>query len=172
MTTIEDFSSYIKHFTRSNYYDFKLNLPTMPLSNTNDIGKKLRVFARNTSIPSVSAENHIERMYNIIRSTLLTNSFDSINITFFDTHNLFFHKMFNEWILNRFSDNGALKYYPNEIKGDIVFNMNEMDVYKLEGIQPVTVGDFVLDDTATDQYGTFDVTFNVSKLVPLNKGMF
>jgi len=171
-TVIDDFKNYIKYFTKSNYYDFRLSLPIMKLHNTSDISKKLRIFARSTSIPSTSAENHIEKIYNIIRNTLLINRFDSITITFFDTHNLFFHTMFNEWLLNRFNSSGALKYYPNEIKGDITFTMNDNDVYKLEDIQPITVGDFRLDDTLTDQFGTFDVTFHVGKITPLNKGLF
>lgn len=173
MTTMEDLKSYIKYFTRLNQYDYILTLPSIGLPNTVDMNKKLRVFGRSTSVPSVTMENHVTKIFNERRGVPMNIDFDNITITFFDTHNLFFHKMFYSWVTtSKFDMKGRLRFYPSQFSGSINIKVNDKEAYRIEGIYPLTVGDFRLDDSAVDQFGTFDVTFFVKKVVPINPNDF
>ena len=172
MTTIDDLKSYVKYFSHPNQFDFiltppsKMGLPTPPDS------KAFRVFGKSMSIPSITSENNITRIMNIIRGTALGINYDLCVMTFYDTKNMFFHRLFSMWMLNKFDTNGTLKFYPDDYSGDLDIYLHDTNTYKLENVYPISVGDFRLDNDLTDQYGTFDVTLFVTKPVPQSSGGF
>lgn len=171
MTSIDDLKKYIKDFSHPNQFDFQLQLPTrMGLPQPPEGGKAFRMFGKAMSIPSITAENQISRIMTVLRGTALGMNYDSIIMTFYDTKTAFFHRLFNAWNLNRLGTDGSLQYYPDDYVGDIDIYLHDTNIYKLENVYPITVGDFRLDNDMTDQYGTFDVTLFVTKVVPQNLG--
>jgi len=171
-TSIDDLKVVIANKNHPNQFDFILttpsgmsNLPTPP-----DGAKSFRLFGKSLSVPSITSENQISRIMTILRGTALGVSYDSFILTFYDTKTLFFHRLFNFWLTGRLNTNGALQYYPDEYQGEITISTHDTDVYVLENIYPISVGDFRLDNELVDQYGTFDVTFFVTKVTPIDAG--
>lgn len=172
MTTIDDVKKSIANKNRPNQFDFILTPPTgIGLPNPQDGNKSFRVYGKALSIPSVTAENQISRILTFLRGTALGVNYDNIIITFYDTKSMFFHRYFHKWLVgSRFSENGALKYYPDQYQGDASIYTHDAEVYKIEGMYPISVGDFRLENDMTDQYGNFDVTFFVTRSVPVDAG--
>ena len=115
-TTIDDLKSYIQYFARPNQYDIILTppkdmstLPTPP-----DSAKAFRCFCKSLSIPSITSENNITKVLNVIRGTALGINYDTCVMTFFDTNTAYFHRLFHTWITSRYGGNGTLQFYPDE----------------------------------------------------------
>jgi len=171
MTTIDDVVASIKNRNHPNQFDFILTPPSgMGLPTPTDGSKAFRVYGKALSVPSITSENQISRVLTILRGTALGVSYDSCIITFYDTQTMFFHRYFNKWMTGRFSENGTLKYYPDDYQGEISISTHDTEVYKLENIYPISLGDFRLENDMVDQHGTFDVTFFVTKSTPVDAG--
>lgn len=167
---MEEFEKYVKYFSMNNQYDIDIQKPNISeLPSTPDLQSKLRVFARNTSIPSQTLENYVSRVANIKKATPIQIDVDSFSVTFFDTNSLFFHTYFNTWMNARFNKAGAIKYYINDFSSEAEFKHYDKKVYKAEGLYPISVGDYRLDTSIDNTFGTFDVTFYVKKLTTLTK---
>ena len=171
LTTIKEFSEYIKFFSAQNNYDVMIHQPTMTLIENSDM-KTMRMFARSVSVPSTSSTLSENMIMNQKKVALTTTIPDSIIITFFDTTTLFFHRLFNSWQYNRIEKStNELKYYPDDYSTNIdIFNYGKK-VYTLETCFPLSVGDFRFEDDSVNQYGTFDVTFHVNNIVFGKNGM-
>lgn len=171
MTTINDFKSYVKHFARGNQFDFKLDIPNADLfkklPTTSNTSKVRRIFGKAMSIPSIHGDIKPNFFFNKKQNTPTMIDVDNITITFYDTKTAFFHRFFTSWINMRYGTNGVLQFYPDDFSGTIRVYLHDNDVYLLEGIFPIAVSDFRLDNEMTDQFSTFDVTFFVKRMLPI-----
>lgn len=174
-SSIKQFETYVKHFAMASHFDFTINdraiikrlgLPNPP----SEAGSFYRFFGKAMSLPSIHGDIKPNFFFNVKYTTPTMIDVDNVNITFYDTKTAYFHRLFSTWLLNRYAPNGALKFYPDDYSCSINMKLHDKLIYTLEKSFPIAVSDFRLDNDSNDQFGTFDVTFFVSKLVP-NKSL-
>lgn len=173
MATISEFANYVKHFNRNNQFDFILDAPVEKLQLPSTPGgayNTRRIFGKAISIPSIHGDIKPNFFFNKKYTAPTMIDVDNINITFYDTNTSFFHRFFTTWVLNRYDVNGALRVYPNDYSGTLKISVHNNHVYTLEGVFPIAVSDFRLDNESVDQFGTFDVTFFIKRMIPIKQG--
>ena len=163
---IGDLEKYGGELSASNRYDIVFILPTMLRKEDPNINDILRVFSRQFPIPSTSANVTSQKILDRTVSGVNSIEFDTINSTFFDTKNLALHKLFNLWNAGKWNEKGVMQFYPEEYKTDVMVVNYDNQVYLLKGLHPTSVGDIVFNHDSVDELLTFDVTFNVDKVIP------
>lgn len=153
--------------TRQNKFSCTLVLPSISeLSEYDrDFNETLTMYIQQANIPSQSLALTEVKYLDKIKYAITGKDIDTIQITMYDTREQIIRNMFMKYI-NAITTNSklsVLKYYPDEYKSDIYITIHDV-LYKLSKTSPISVGDFVLDETAENQLGSFVVTFKVSDI--------
>jgi hypothetical protein len=164
MTQMKILEKYISDISRRNRYIMYFSPPNMSELQGNNIQEKIIALGRNFSIPSVSADIHEQYLFDDRRTAAYKLSYDSFTFTFLDTKKLELHKFFLAWLQGKYNKKGGLKYYPDDYKTDAEIEIHDTKLYKLKGMHPKMVGDYILDHNSVDEFATFDVNFSIDKL--------
>lgn len=149
--------------SRQNRFDVTVYLPSLTeLSKYSN--KNMNFYIQDSSLPSQTLRLTETMHQGIERYAIINKTTDFIILRFYDTREQIFRNTFLAWqtAIVPINEHKALKYYPSEYQSKIGITIHETK-YMLEGVVPITVGDFVLSHTATNTLGTFDVTFKVKK---------
>lgn len=148
-----------KNVSRKNRFSIQMTLPSIGELNSFDI-RNLDLYVQNASLPSQNLQlAEVKYLNKRIYTSIFTNV-DSINMTFYDTKDQSIRTMFINWQkaitpVNRLS---LLKYFPDEYQTNFKIIIHNT-TYEVVGSSPSMVGDFQLSHGATNELGTFDVTF-------------
>lgn len=166
VTNYDNMSKMISSITQEN--KFEVGIIGLPTFLNSTILENITLYAKGTSIPSATAVLNKIRIGNIERSSFSDLEVDSVIVTFYDLKEQELLKFFRDWHTKSvFSDEfGNRQYYPDDYQSTINIKVNNEVTWELTKSFPVTVGDFQLNYDSEDSLGTFDVTFNVHRVIP------
>lgn len=152
-----------KSLARNNKFSLSVVIPNIGLQIDS---KLISYYVKSASLPSMTLNLIEQRHLGILKYAVHNTVVDTVNVTFYDTKEQKLRKMWTQY-LKTTSSNGkysALKYYPSEYQTTANLIVDKTN-WKLEGISPIVVSDFVLDYDVNDQLGTFDVIFKVKDVI-------
>ena len=165
MENYDKMKTLISNVGMQNKFEFSiLGFPSFVDSNS--VVANIPIYARSTTIPSMTTEVTKARYGNIERSFNSDVQVDNVICSFFDLREMKIHSFFKQWqLLSVYSDEfGSRVYYPADYQSTININVNDEVTWEMTRCYPVSVGDFQLSYDTEDALGAFDVTFNVHRL--------
>lgn len=152
-----------KNVARQNRFSFILSLPQV--QNVQADQTTLEYYCKSANLPSQSITPLESKYLGLIKYTVVTQDIDSVNVTFYDTKQLILRSMFKNWMdeVTMQNKGEVLKYYPNQYQTSAKLKIEEKE-HTLEGIFPLSVGDWAVDMDIDNSLGTFTVTFKVKKV--------
>ena len=148
-------------------------LPSMMITKDNEVMKLMKTFCISAPVPSQQMAVNTQLLADTKRVYVTSKNTDNGTFTFYDGGVL--HKLFLEWQNKTFnSKHGAIAYYPDDYKADIVIMVQSPDrkkyvkSYLLRGCYPLNVGDLIYSNSSTNELQQFDTTMNIDSIKPLN----
>lgn len=152
-----------KNVARSNRFSFLLTLPQV--SGVTADQTTLEYYCKAVNLPSQTITPIDVKYLGLYRYAITTQDIDTVMATFYDTKQMILRSMFTKWQNEVTSHNKGevLKYFPNQYQTTARIMAEEKEI-NIEGIFPITVGDWAMDMDQDNQLGTFQVTFKVKNV--------
>ena len=152
-----------KNVGRKNRFSFLLTLPQV--SGVTVDQTTLEYYCKAINLPSQSITPVDVKYLGLYRYAITSMDVDTVMVTFYDTKQLVLRSMFTKWQQETTAHNKGevLKYFPNQYQTTARIMAEEKET-TIEGIFPITVGDWQMDMESDNQLGTFEVTFKVKSI--------
>lgn len=167
-TTREILNIISSDLSKQNIFTLKMRLPNISELNQfsdSQTSSILEYYVQDASIPSQDSIFSEIRYLGELKYSIKGSNIDSIVVKFLDTKDLKIRKIFKVWqdAITRNNRMNVLKYFPNEYQTKLELTVHETQ-FQILGAFPITIGDFVLSNSALDTLGTFDVTFKLKSV--------
>ena len=158
-----------KNVYQNNRYSLNIKIPSLAELNgyqNNDFKEFLEFFVVDTNLPGIRLTLKEVIYLGTIKQTAINQNIDAITVLFYETKDQKLRQFFIDWINAIAPKNNRLKtlqYYPDEYKTSAEFILLEKKI-QVKDMVPATIGDFSLSQNASNNLGTFTVSFKVKEL--------